>query len=133
MVTRVASGLLCVMSLLIVTGCSSTSTADVQSVVSRFYAAYDSRNGAAACALLAPATRTEVATAAGKPCAAALLEEKLAGTGRPSEAAVYGDKAQVRMSGDTVFAARFPDGWRIVAVGCTRIPEKPYTCVVEGG
>jgi hypothetical protein len=119
--------------LLVLSGCSSTSQADVQSIVSRFYDAYGGRDGSAACALLAPATREAVASAAGKPCSAGLLEEKLPGTGQPATVSVYGDQAQVPMNGDTVFVARFPAGWRVVAVGCTRIPGKPYQCEVEAG
>ena len=37
------------------------------------------------------------------------------------------------MNGDAVFVARFPVGWRVVAVGCTRIRGKPYQCEVEAG
>ena len=105
----------------------------MQRVVSRFYDAYGGRDGSAACALLAPATRNAVVSAAGKPCSVGLLEEKLPGTGEATAASVYGDQAQVRMDADTVFAAKFPDGWRVVAVGCTRIPGKPYQCEVDAG
>jgi hypothetical protein len=119
--------------LLVLSGCSSASQADVERVVSRFYGAYSDRDGPAACALLAPGTRRAVVSAADKPCPAGLLEEKLAGTGQPATASVYGDQAQVRMSGDTVFVARFPVGWRVVAAGCTRIRGKPYACEVEAG
>jgi len=119
--------------LLVLAGCSSTSQADVQSVVSRFYDAYGGGDGSAACALLAPATREAVVSAAGKPCSAGLLDEEPPGTAQPATVSVYGDQAQARMNGDTVFVARFPDGWRVVAVGCTRIAGKPYQCEVEAG
>jgi hypothetical protein len=105
----------------------------VESVVSRFYAAYDGHDGSAACALLAPASRRAVVSAAGKPCSAGLLDEKLPGTGRPATVSAYGDQAQARMNGDTVFVAKFPGGWRVVAVGCTPIAGKPYQCEVEAG
>jgi hypothetical protein len=62
-----------------------------------------------------------------------VLDEKLPGTGRVIAATVYGDQAQVRLAGDTAFAARFPDGWKIVAVGCVRRPQRPYDCTVEAG
>ena len=61
--------------------------------MSRFYGAYSDRDGSAACALLAPGTRRAVVSAADKPCPAGLLEEKLAGTGQPATASVYGDQA----------------------------------------
>ena len=69
--------------LLILTGCSSTSRADVERVVNRFYGAYGDRDGPAACALLAPATRKAVVSAAGKPCSAGLLEESCPARGSP--------------------------------------------------
>jgi hypothetical protein len=50
-----------------------------------------------------------------------------------SASEVYGQRAQVRLSGDTVFLAVFPDGWRVVAAGCTARGEKPYDCVLQGG
>jgi hypothetical protein len=118
--------------LLILVGCSSTSSGEAQSAAARFYDAYRGHDGAAACALLAPATRAEVESASGKSCADGLLEEKLSGT-NPRHASVYGDQAQVLMSGDTVFLAKFPLGWRVVAVGCTPVREKPYDCDVEAG
>jgi hypothetical protein len=46
---------------------------------------------------------------------------------------VYGDQAQVKLSGDTAFVARFPSGWKVVAIGCTATPGKPYSCLVEAG
>ena len=48
---------------------------------------------------------------------------------------VAGHSAQVRYSGDTVFLARFDDGWRVTAAGCRRVstdPAVPYDCAVDG-
>jgi hypothetical protein len=47
--------------------------------------------------------------------------------------AVYGQWAQVRFSGDTVFLAVFPDGWRVVAAGCEARQDRPYHCRIQGG
>jgi hypothetical protein len=99
----------------------------------RFYDAYDRHDGRAACALLAPATRAEVESASEKPCAVGLLEEKLPTVGDVRGVSVSGDQAQVRMRGDTVFVAEFPEGWQVVAVGCARVVDKPYDCLVEAG
>jgi hypothetical protein len=48
---------------------------------------------------------------------------------------VFGHDAIVRFSGDTVFLARFPEGWRVTAAGCQPGPsdQKPYDCTVSGG
>ena len=40
---------------------------------------------------------------------------------------MYGQWAQVRLSGDTVFLAVFPGGWRVVAAGCTPRGSVPTT------
>ena len=114
-------------------GCAAASRPDVEAVVSGSYEAYTRQDGAAACALLAPATRAELEQSAGVPYAAGLLDEKLPRTGRVTASEVYGDQAQVRLDGDTAFAAQFPDGWKVVAVGCVRRPQRPYDCTVEAG
>src|ERR1700712_1378765 len=94
-------------------GCSSAHHSTVDTVVSRFYDAYNQQKGNAACALLAPATRKQVATSAGMPCGKALLQEKLPRVGRITDTSVYGDQAQVRLRGDTAFLAEFPGGWKV--------------------
>jgi hypothetical protein len=130
---RAAAGVLAMTLLPVLAGCASTSRSEVTGVVTRFYGAYEHRDGAGACALLAPETRREVASAAGSTCATALLDEKLPRPGQVSSTSVYGDQAQVRLDRDTVFVAHFPDGWRLVALGCRPRPERPYDCDVEGG
>jgi hypothetical protein len=61
-----------------------------------------------------------------------VLEEELPAAGEVTGTDVYGQWAQVRLTGDTVFLAVFPDGWRVVAAGCTPRPERPYDCVLKG-
>ena len=95
-------------------------------------AAVAGRDGGTACALLAPDTAEEVADAGDKPCAQAVLEEDLSDPGAVTGTDVYGQWAQVRLTGDTVFLAVFPEGWRVVAAGCTPRPERPYDCVLKG-
>jgi hypothetical protein len=46
---------------------------------------------------------------------------------------VYGQWAQVRIGGDTVFLAVFPGSWRVVAAGCQSRGDRPYDCQVQGG
>jgi hypothetical protein len=101
-------------------------------VTLRFLSAVAGRDGGTACSLLAPDTAAEVADTGGKPCAEAVLEEELPAAGEVTGTDVYGQWAQVRLTGDTVFLAVFPDGWRVVAAGCTPRPERPYDCVLKG-
>ena len=101
-------------------------------VAVRMLTAAGARDGAAACAALAPDTAGELEQSAGKPCADAILEEDLPAPGEVTGADVYGQWAQVRLAGDTVFLAVFPDGWRVVAAGCTPRAERPYDCRVKG-
>ncbi|WP_433362891.1 hypothetical protein ACQPZX_31140 [Actinoplanes sp. CA-142083] len=86
-------------------------------------------DGAGACALLAPDTASSVSDS---DCPSAILSSDLPEPGSVLGADVYGQWAQVRLTGDTVFLAVFPGGWRVVAAGCTVRGNKPYDCAVEG-
>src|SRR5688572_26338591 len=91
-------------------------------------------DGAGACGALAPETRSEVEQSHDdEPCAQAILDEDLPEPGPLTGTDVYGQWAQVRFSGDTVFLAVFPDGWRVVAAGCQARPDPPYDCRIHGG
>ena len=87
-----------------------------------------------ACGLLAPDTEDALAKQAGRPCARALADLHLP-TGADVRAVdVEAESAQVRLDGQVVFLARFPDGWRVTAAGCVRSdpdPAVPYACEVE--
>lgn len=74
-------------------------------------AAATAGDGAAACAVLAPATRAALEESAGRPCPAAVTEEDLPGPGAVQTVDVYGQWAHVVTSGDTVFLGTFGDGW----------------------
>ncbi|BBH70148.1 hypothetical protein ACTI_68330 [Actinoplanes sp. OR16] len=99
----------------------------------RLLSATAARDGAQACAVLAPETVAELEDSAGRPCAEAVLDEDLPQPGPISGASVYGQWAQVHLPGDTVFLAVFDDGWRVVAAGCTPQGDaRPYDCALQG-
>ncbi|WP_404385425.1 hypothetical protein LL946_05100 [Knoellia locipacati] len=92
----------------------------------------------AGCDLLAPATLEELESD-GEECAEVLSEAAdVRGTARPSRPGevridVFGRDAMVRWVDQTLFLARFDDGWRVTAAGCQpRGKDLPYDCAVEG-
>jgi len=125
----------CVVTVLAASGCTAVAErGDAAAATAvRLLSAVAERDGAAACGLLAPETAAEVEQSADRPCAEAILNEQLPAAGPVTATHVYGQRAQVRLSADTVFLAVFPGGWRVVAAGCTPEGEKPYDCVIEGG
>ena len=102
-------------------------------VALRLLSAVESKDGAAACAPLAPETLQEVESSAGQPCDKAILDEDLPSPGTVTGTDVYGQWAQGRLTDDTLFLGVFPGGWRVVAAGCTPRGDKPYTCAIQGG
>ena len=124
--------IICVLAL---AGCSPVGARGeaADSVAVKLMTAVDSKDGASACATLAPDTLAELEQSAGKPCAEAILDEDLPKPGPVTGTDVYGQWAQVRLSDDTLFLAVFPGGWRVVAAGCTPRGERPYDCTLQGG
>ena len=114
-------------------GCSGPGTDAAAHTAEAFVAAWQSRDGAAACDLLAPETRSEVEQSARLPCPEAVLEEDLPGGGRVRDAQTWGDLAIVRLGTDTIFLAEHAAGWRVVAAGCRDRGDRPYDCQVQGG
>lgn len=114
-------------------GCASTEVvSDVADVATRFHAAVSQGDGAAACALLAPQTAAELEQSAQQPCPRAVLGEDLPAVGGVRTSRIFGTQGQVLLEGDTVFLAEFPEGWKIVAAGCTPRQALPYDCLVKG-
>ena len=122
------------LAVVLLAGCSSVGDREdaATGAAVRLFTAVGAQDGAGACAVLAPDTVAELEQSADKPCAEAILEEDLPAPGRVAGADVYGQWAQVRLDGDTVFLAVFPDGWRVVAAGCTPRAERPYDCLIKG-
>ncbi len=97
-----------------------------------FYEALGEGDGAAACALLTAATRSELEQSSGQACDRAIVEELPRPPDDGGDVRVYGVMAQVRGSGETLFLTRMPQGWRVLAAGCAPRGDKPYDCVVKG-
>jgi len=113
--------------------CASAEAPDAQEAAQEFLTAASS-DPAAACELLAPDTRKRLAEQADGDCASGLQEAGLEGPSAPEAVTVAANSARVRMSGQVVFLARFNDGWRVTAAGCTRSSSDeavPYDCDVE--
>ncbi len=119
---------------IVVTGCSGQRDTEVSVTAEEFWAAVTDGDGAAACELLAPSTRTELESSSGVPCAEAVLEEVDGADGTP-KVAVYGDAARARVGSETAFLALLDGGWRVTAAGCAPGPTEdvPYDCTVSGG
>ena len=113
--------------------CGSGQDAEVEGVATDFHTAISDRDGDAACALLAPSTVTELESSAGKPCPQAVVEEKLPPASDPVSVDVFGTSGQVRFDSETTFLARYEQGWRVVAAGCTPRESHPYDCTLTGG
>ncbi len=118
----------------VVAGCGSIAPQEsaAAAAATHFRSDLQNSNGAAACALLSPETEHEVAQSAGKPCAQAILDEHVGGSGKPIRVDAYGQSARVVFADDTVFLADFPHGWRLTGAGCTWQGAKPYNCLVKG-
>ncbi|MEO3789058.1 hypothetical protein ABGB14_02535 [Nonomuraea sp. B10E15] len=117
------------LAVLAVAGCS-VDTASPARAAERFHAAIAGRQEASACSMLARRT-AEKLPGPGQTCADALREVRLGPGGRPTAVSVWGEEAQVRLTGDTVFLHRFSDGWRVRAAGCRPVRDLPYECEVE--
>ncbi|MER7366541.1 hypothetical protein [Nonomuraea wenchangensis] len=110
-------------------GCAPDAAAPARAA-ERFHAELAADRDDAACALLAPKTADRLPDP-GQTCADALRELKLGHGGPVTEVRVWGDNAQVRLAGDTLFLHRFGDGWRVRAAGCEPVRDLPYDCEVE--
>jgi hypothetical protein len=121
-------------ALLAVAGCAGQGSVEDEpaaQTAQRFARAVAS-DPAAACGLLAPRTRVELEGAGGS-CAEALPQRDLPeDAGSVREVKVYGKDAVAYLERDTVFLARFDDGWRVTAAGCSPNGDRPYDCDVEG-
>ncbi|MET8865812.1 hypothetical protein ABZW11_22985 [Nonomuraea sp. NPDC004580] len=112
------------------TGCAVDTAAPARTA-ERFHAALSAHQEEAACALLSRQTAEKLPDP-GQSCAAALRELRLGPGGAVTGVSVWGEEAQVRLRGDTLFLHRYADGWRVKAAGCEPAGDLPYNCEVDG-
>jgi hypothetical protein len=109
-----------------VTGCADVQRPEVERVAATF-----THSGPVVrCALLAAATVAALEHDESTPCPDALGQLDLPG-GQVVSSAVWGENAQVRLTGDTLFLTRTDAGWKIAAAGCAPQPDAPYLCRLE--
>lgn len=122
-----------VLAALLVAGCGAGATDGPSRAALGFERAVAAQDGDRACGLIAPATRKELESAAGKPCAEAVLSQDVPSSTAVREARQYGLESRVVLDKDVVFVSRFSLGWRVVAAGCEdRGDTLPYDCQIAG-
>lgn len=120
--------------LTLASGCGSSADDDAEERAAHFYAAIASDDGAAACDDLAPKARESLEQQEGKPCAEAILGQRLPADTGQGDTRVYGSMAQVEYAGETAFLSRYDEGWLLTAVGCGRASgDEPHDCKIEVG
>jgi hypothetical protein len=116
----------------VLSGCGAAPDSDAESAASHFLAAAQHGDGQAACALLAPETRSELEQSSSGPCAKAVLDEK-PGSGSVEKVSVFETMAQVKFTSGVVFLSRFDSGWLVTAAACSPVPNRPYDCSIQAG
>ncbi len=114
----------------LVTACGGAQDADVARVASGLVEAVDRRDGAGACALLAPPVRTEREDTSGSPCAEAVLEEDVGAPSDTTEVEVFDTMARAVVGSESLFLSRFDGRWLVVAAACDPMAGKPYDCAI---
>jgi len=114
---------------MLLAGCAHPAGSGVRAATTAFFAAVEANDGHKACADLAPQA-AEALGSADSTCAEEIVKLDLKG-GSYLSAQVWGDRAEVKLSKDTVFLARFPNGWKVTGAGCEAQPQGPYDCDVE--
>jgi hypothetical protein len=117
----------------VLSGCATgTAEQEASAAAERFLTAVEGGDAEAACALLTPRTREELAVSDGQPCAESLPADRLGGGATVRDVSVWSGWARVNTDNDALFLAEFETGWLIAAAGCQPNGDAPYQCVVEG-
>jgi hypothetical protein len=124
---------LLLLPVLLASGCGSGSVGGPTRAALGFEQAVTAHDGAKACDLIAPATRKELESSEGKPCAEAVLAQDVPDSSAVRKAEQYGLQSRVVLDKDVVFVSKFSLGWRVVAAVCQDRGEKlPYDCQIAG-
>lgn len=132
-IRRLSAAAGCCTAAFVLNGCAGQGSAEdhnAEAVVTQFVGSIRT-DPAAACALLAPATLTALQDHDGD-CPTGLPQQIQPPSDLATSTAVYGKYAIVHVGADTIFAARFDDGWRVTAAGCTPQADRPYNCKIKG-
>jgi hypothetical protein len=128
---------MCVASLAtLASGCGAgDQRARVRTVTERFLAAVAGGDGRAACAELSPDARSELESQEQQACARAVGGLDLhSSTIQRVQVFVTNAKVDLR-NGDSLFLAEGAEGWRLSAIGCQVVGDKPadrpYDCELE--
>ena len=112
------------------TGCGKgADEAAVRRATNAFFAAAAAHQDGRACADLAPQAAESLASSDSS-CADQIGKLKLTG-GTIRAVHVWGYRAQVVLTADTVFLSHLPQGWKVAAAGCRPQAKGPYDCDVE--
>ena len=130
--SRAAQVAVAAVASVVLTACAGTQDHAAGTAAQRLLDAVARGDGADACAVLAPAARTELEDTSGQPCREAVLEEDVGSASTPEAVEVYDRMAQVRFASGTVFLSRFDGEWLVVGAACTPEPgDRPYDCSIQ--
>jgi hypothetical protein len=113
--------------------CGGAQDDEATAVAEQLLTAVDGGHGDEACGLLAPSARSELEDSSGKPCAQAVLEEKVGAVAPSTRVEVFQTMAQVRFADDAVFLSRFDGDWLVVGAAYTPQAARPYDCSISVG
>lgn len=135
MLPRWCGGVAAAVAVVMVGGCGAVSERrdEARAAAERFEQALAARQYAQVCHALADVTRQEVEQSAGGPCEKGMSQANAPDGGSVIHVDVHGRQARAVLTGDTLFLSRFPDGWKVMAAGCTPQPDRPYQCEIKGG
>ncbi|MET7733382.1 hypothetical protein ABZT02_18710 [Streptomyces sp. NPDC005402] len=132
---RISALILLALLGLVLSGCGSVGErrSDAEAAATGFERSLRAHDPAGLCTALAPETRSELEQSEKASCEKAIASQDIPLGGIAHRVDLYGRQARVVLDADTLFLSLFPDGWKVVAAGCTPRPGQPYQCTLQGG